>query len=246
MAAALLATARRPSLRPTLKGPQGTQVQPQPDWRTPVAATPAHPGTPQPLAAFAPTAQTPVIGGSIQQTAAMPVMEHSSGIGPSPARELTPPPQGYSGLMPSPAAVPPTVKKAPSPGQSGLMPSPMMTAPMQGQSGLMPSPLSVLAPQSMGHVAAVSQGSIPPAPRSNTIASAPQPELPSHISGQGDVGPTHVSALRPPGTPSIHGTTPSIEVIDAPRRERSAPYWVVGLVAFVAFGLGLALGILIG
>jgi hypothetical protein len=166
----------------------------------------------------------------------MPVMERPSAIGPAPAAQM-PPSQGYSGIMQSPASVQ---------GHSGLMQSPasaMMTTPMQGQSGIMQSPASAVG------VPAVSQGSIPPPPRSNTIASSPQPELPSHVAGNpaANVGPTHVSAQRPPGTPSVHGTTPVIEVVDPPPRpERTAPYWVVGLVAFVAFGLGLAVGILIG
>ena len=96
-------------------------------------------------------------------------------------------------------------------------------------------------------VPAVSQGSIPP-PRSGALASTPPPALPSHVVGEvANVGPTHVSAQRPAGTPSHHGITPSIDVVDAPPRfGKGAAWWVVGVVAFVAFGLGLALGLAIG
>ena len=65
--------------------------------------------------------------------------------------------------------------------------------------------------------------------------------------GGASVGPTHVSAQAPLGTPAYRAPTPSIAVVDPGTRPAGmAPYWVVGLVAFVAFGLGLALGIVIG
>jgi eukaryotic-like serine/threonine-protein kinase len=97
-------------------------------------------------------------------------------------------------------------------------------------------------------VAAVSQGSVPPPPpRSGTIASTPPPALVSHVGPQGiGAAPTHLSAQQGAGAPMMHARQPSIDVIEPAFRPRSAPYWVVGVVAFVAFGLGLAAGLLIG
>jgi len=63
----------------------------------------------------------------------------------------------------------------------------------------------------------------------------------------GGIGPTHVSAQRPPGTPTVHGHMPSIEIVDAPPlKPTTAPLWIVGVVGFVCFGLGLALGLILG
>jgi serine/threonine protein kinase len=212
----------------------------------------------------------------IQQTAAMAMADHTSSIVPAPVSaaplavssalntapmnyrpDFGPSPfPGQSGLMQAPT-MSSGASGAPTgiSGHSGLMQSPAMTPGVQQQSGLMPAPYSVLAGQapingpgaSMQHVAAVSQGSIPP-PRSGTIASMPQAELPSYVSGNAvvNVGPTHLSAQQA-GPAAMFAPMPSIEVVDArPRPAGSAPYWMVGVVAFVAFGLGLALGLLLG
>jgi len=94
-------------------------------------------------------------------------------------------------------------------------------------------------------VPAVSQP-VPPL-HAATIAAAPQPALPSHVSENPiNIGPTHVSAQSPGGPPVMHGYTPSIQVVDAPPRRSGAAWWVVGVVAAVAFGLGLSLGLAIG
>jgi hypothetical protein len=126
------------------------------------------------------------------------------------------------------------------------MQSPASMPGAQQQSGLIPAPLSVFGGQSMQHVAAVSQGPVPQ-PRSGTIASTPPPALPSYVSGNAvNVGPTHLSAQHS-GPAAVYAPMPSIEVVDAPPRPQgAAPYWIVGVVAFVAFGLGLALGLLLG
>ncbi len=159
----------------------------------------------------------------VNQTAAMPLVTMGS-----PERSLQAPPiERPSGIGPSPV--------------SGIAPSSLMATPPMAMSAL-PSP-ALAATQK-----ALAQPNPAFAPRGATLASTPPPALPSHVIGNGaNVGPTHLSAQSPGGAVAHHAPMPSISVIDAPSRPVGmAPYWVVGLVAFVAFGLGLALGILIG
>jgi hypothetical protein len=173
----------------------------------------------------------------VNQTAAMPLVERASSVGPSP----------ISAAAISSAAVSSSLMATPPMAMSAL-PSPALAA---TQKAVAQTPAALAAMQA----AVLQQGtsSLTPAPaisapRSATIASTPPPALPSHVIGNGaNVGPTHLSAQSPGGTSSHHAPMPSISVIEAPGRPTGmAPYWVVGLVAFVAFGLGLALGILIG
>jgi serine/threonine-protein kinase len=159
----------------------------------------------------------------------------ASGVMQSPMATVAMPqlpdlPHQQSGLMHSPMATAPMSAGAM---QQYLMAQPMSAAAMQQQSGLIPAPMSMAQP-------------MPPAgwmPATNS-----QPPPPSYPMGAPlAASPTAVSAQRPPGTPSIQGHTPSIDVIEAPHpRSQGVPYWAVGVVAFVAFGLGLALGLILG
>ena len=134
------------------------------------------------------------------------------------------PVQQYSGLLPSPAmASGPTQQSGPA--VSTPYPPAIET------SGLHPAPMS-----------AISAVSAPISRPVATIASQPPPSLPAYVSPALAVGPTHVSAQRPPGVPTIQEHTPSIQVIDAPRLPGVA-HWVVAVVGIVCFGLGLALGL---
>jgi hypothetical protein len=58
--------------------------------------------------------------------------------------------------------------------------------------------------------------------------------------------PTHVSGQRPPGMPMHPGSMPSVEVVEPPPLSGGAAWWLVGVVAALAFGLGLAIGLLSG
>jgi serine/threonine-protein kinase len=58
--------------------------------------------------------------------------------------------------------------------------------------------------------------------------------------------PTHASAYRPVGTPTLAAAQPSVEVVDAPPLQRGVAHWVVGVIAFVCLGLGFAAGLLVG
>ncbi len=190
-------------------------AQPQPDWRKPPERR----------------SVTPTPG--VSQTAAMPIIaERPSAILPAPvssALATMPTPPMSMPVMSQGASYPPVQQPVAALAATQLAP-PVQS---QAQSGVIPTP-------------AMARGSTPP-PRAATIASTPPPDLASHVVGGGvSVGPTHVSAQAPAGTPAYRATTPSISVVEPGTRPAGmAPYWVVGLVAFVAFGLGLALGLLI-
>jgi serine/threonine-protein kinase len=118
--------------------------------------------------------------------------------------------------------------------QSGLMPSPALSTPnppVVEPSGIIPAPLSAM-PAHSAPMSRPMMPSSPPAPMSGPVSAA----VP--------VGPTHVSAQRPAGVPTIQEHTPSIQVVDAPKPPGVA-HWVVAVVGFVCFGLGLALGMML-
>jgi serine/threonine-protein kinase len=145
---------------------------------------------------------------------------------------------GQSALMPSPAAMvtQQSTPFAPAMQASSVMPSPSIGTPYPGAvepSGIMPAPASAIP-------AISAPGSRP----LQTVASQPPPSLPSVVPAGVAVAPTHVSAQRPAGVPTIQEHTPSIQVVDAPRPEGVA-HWVVAVVGIVAFGLGLALGLIL-
>jgi serine/threonine protein kinase len=247
MAAALLATARAPTVRPpaTLQAAQPA-IPPHPSPQLPYAPYPVtHDPTPQPR----PAPQSPYdafprpapAGPGLTGHSTAPMMPVQTGpTAPMAARVESP-----SAVGPSPYSFAHT----PTRQASGVMPAPVSPGGQPGNDGGYPHTSAILpAPHSFTPVPAVSQGSIPP-PRP-TAASVPPPPFSSGLADPGSnplmaVGPTHVSAQSPgPVTP---GYTPSVEVVEAPPRvSKGAAWWVVGLVAFVAFGLGLALGLALG
>jgi len=58
--------------------------------------------------------------------------------------------------------------------------------------------------------------------------------------------PTHVSAPRPAGTPTVQGHVPQVQVVQAPPMSKGAPWWLVAVVAIVCLGLGFAAGYFAG
>jgi serine/threonine-protein kinase len=58
--------------------------------------------------------------------------------------------------------------------------------------------------------------------------------------------PTHVSAPRPPGTPTVASQTPDVRVIEAPPMRSGVPVWVVPVVGVVCLILGFVLGFVLG
>ena len=216
MAAALLSTARGPS-------PQGPQS-------LPAGSGPAS---------------------SAMTTAPMEVKERASRVSHAPLAFMTTSPLEVKD-RPSSVSYSPLVTTAPMEvleRPSSIGPSSALLQPPQHSSGLMQSPAMSGHEGYPGYpVAAVSQGSVPPPPpRAGTLASTPPPALGAQFGAHSaNVGPTHVSAQQAGGAPLVHARAPAVEVIEPPPRPGTAPYWVVGLVAVVAFGLGWALGFLMG
>ncbi|MFT3775426.1 MAG: protein kinase [Minicystis sp.] len=142
-------------------------------------------------------------------------------------------PTEQSGLVPSPVAA---YQRPQQQQQSGLMPSPALSTPYPPaveQSGIGPGPMSAMPAMSA------------PVSRPNaTLASTPPPPMPAMVPAGAAVGPTHVSQQRPAGVPAVQDHTPSIQVVEAPKPPGVA-HWVVAVVAFVCFGLGLSLGIML-
>ncbi len=68
---------------------------------------------------------------------------------------------------------------------------------------------------------------------------------PAPFAGSKPTGATHVSPQKPFGTPTLSGSSPAIEVVQPPPLHKGAPWWLVGVVALLAFGLGLAVGLLV-
>ena len=143
--------------------------------------------------------------------------------------------QQQSGLIPSPMSIPvplvPASALAVGPTQQS---TPVLSTPRPPQvepSGIVPAPMSAIA--------AVSAPLSRPAPN---YPSQPPPSMPANVSPALAVGPTHVSAQLPAGTPPVQDRLPSIQVMEAPKPPGVA-HWVVAVVGLVCFGLGLALGL---
>jgi serine/threonine-protein kinase len=215
MAQGVLAAARGASLRPP--PPPTIQGGDAPEW-----PRPPMPSTPHSLA---PHQQGPYSMTPVQQ---------QSGVMAAPMSMPSSPVQAHSGLMQSPASM---AQPPYSTGNRGT-PYPGMAEGVTQQSGLMASPMSMSAQAMSG----------PMSRPGATVASVPPPSMGPPVSSgvMGGIGPTHVSAQRPVGTPTVQGYTPSIDIVDAPPlKPVTAPLWVVAVVGFCCFGLGLALGLVL-
>ncbi|MEO7326988.1 MAG: protein kinase [Minicystis sp.] len=119
------------------------------------------------------------------------------------------------------------------PAMGGAGPSTQQPAPMQQ------APVPQRPPS--GYPQALPAGAARPSPTVSSPGHAPAP-MPGQ---QGSSVPTHISAFRPQGTP-VHQPTPQVEVIQPPPMHKGAPYWLVGVIGAVCFGLGLVVGRLVG
>jgi serine/threonine protein kinase len=87
---------------------------------------------------------------------------------------------------------------------------------------------------------------LPPPPMSMQPLNAPS----AAMAVPGASNPTHVSAHKPAGAPVYPGAHgPAVEIVQPPpfaAPTQGAAWWIVGVVGVVAFGLGLAFGLLLG
>ncbi len=121
-------------------------------------------------------------------------------------------------------------------GPATQQPAPVQHAPVQHA----PAPQRQGSPS--GYPQALPAGAARPSP---TVSSPVNAQLSPMPGQQGGSVPTHISAFRPQGTP-VHQPTPQVEVIQPPPVHKGAPYWLVGVIGAVCFGLGLAVGMLVG
>ena len=185
---------------------------------------------------------------------ALSAMAHSGAYQPPGAPQQQAPPTlapnrgGQHGTVPSmqayggPAAPPPQAPQQQAPQQQ----APQQQAPQHQVSLHQGSPYQAPHEQVSGHSRTIA--SIPPPP---PMAMAPMQHAPvAEWAPPGAANPTHVSAHRAAGSPTYaSGTAPVVEIIQPPPLAtvvKGAAWWIVGVVGVVAFGLGLALGLLLG
>ncbi len=148
---------------------------------------------------------------------------------------------------PNPAPSPP--QKASPTGVGGTVamnivsePSHAPEAPPPGQATV-PLPTQPIV-QKVQNLSGVPAGHVPIA--FMATAQAPAPMM-APIAGAAGVSNTQPSAMRPGSPPSYTPAhaPPPVEVVQAPPYQPGAPWWVVGVVAFVCLGLGFAAGLLV-
>jgi serine/threonine-protein kinase len=229
MGQSMVSLLRGASLRPpppTLQagGAKGTQAMPSLSGAAPSPAAPYSTGQRAPYAPVPETQQASPVAAAFAQ----PSPQRAQGRGPFGSNPDASPhaPADQSALITAPAA---SMSPASLQAMMAMAPqAPYAQPPPSMPYASMPAP-SVMAPYGLATPA-------PPVALPHAPAAPVAPP----------VGPTHVSGLRPVGTPTMQEHTPSIAVVDAPPRFSGAAWWVVGVIAFVAFGLGLALGLAIG
>ena len=124
--------------------------------------------------------------------------------------------------------------------------SPSIPVSIQGPATIQTGP-----PHAASMVPSLSHGPHGP----STVTSGPPPHVATAISATpappgvlyppSGAGPTHISAQKPAGTPTISSPAPHVQVIQAGPASQGAPWWMVGVIGFVCLGVGFALGVLV-
>ncbi|WP_437279984.1 protein kinase [Sorangium sp. So ce375] len=89
-----------------------------------------------------------------------------------------------------------------------------------------------------------------PPPHMTTPPVRANPSVAPTATFQAAAGPTHVSAQRPTGVPTLTGGHYDVRVVEVPMAPESAAsegaaWWLVGLIGLVCLGVGFALGVLV-
>ena len=104
-------------------------------------------------------------------------------------------------------------------------------------------PRTASMPPSAAHGPSTMPSGRPPSPVVTAHSGAPP--QPGALYAPAGAGPTHVSAQKPTGTPTLSSQAPHVQVIQAGPTSQGAAWWVVGVVGFVCLGVGFALGMLV-
>ena len=158
----------------------------------------------------------------------------------------------HSGVYQPPGAqqaAPPTMAPNTRAGQHGTVPAMQAYAAAPGPPAPPPPQQYVqqasLHEQVSGHSRTIASV-LPPPP----VAMQPMHAPVAAMGAPGTSNPTHMSAHKPAGAPTYaSGAAPMVEIIQPPPMAavaQGAAWWIVGVVGVVAFGLGLALGLLVG
>jgi len=170
---------------------------------------------------------------------ALSAMAHSGAYQPPGAQQAAPPTMapnrgGQHGTVQSMQAYP-----------GAPMPAPQAPPPPQQQQ-YAPQQQMSQHDQVSGHSRTIASV-LPPPPMAMQPMQAPATP---RMGAPGAANPTHVSAHKPAGAPGYaSGAAPVVEIIHPPPMAtvvKGAAWWIVGVVGVVAFGLGLALGLLLG
>ncbi|AUX39891.1 uncharacterized protein SOCE26_012860 [Sorangium cellulosum] len=166
---------------------------------------------------------------------------HRAGIVVPGAHTSSPPPPIPS-LVPRMSQVPQTSQMP----QVPQVPTPQPMAQTPQQLSQMPQPHG-------GVVSGVPSGARPPTvppprtapPTQQTSSVAPTATFPVAAS------PTHISAQRPTGVPTLTGGRYDVQVVEVPLPAEGelsgggAAWWLVGVIGLVCLGVGFALGVLV-
>ncbi|AUX20467.1 uncharacterized protein SOCEGT47_009380 [Sorangium cellulosum] len=191
------------------------------------------------------TGALPPAGRAEPQTSSPPpqhapsVSQRTSQLPPQPPQHLPSMPQRTSQL-------PPQHLPSVSPQHPSSMPPPQ---PQHLPSMPSPQPFPQAPSGSTASMASVPWPDAPPAPRTPSNAQ-PTPSIPPTAAFSAPAGPTHVSAQRPAGTPTLTGGHYDVRVVEVPLpAEAAAPegaaWWLVAVIGLVCLGVGFALGVLV-
>jgi eukaryotic-like serine/threonine-protein kinase len=92
---------------------------------------------------------------------------------------------------------------------------------------------------------AMRPGSIPPVATVATAATAPSLPGPPPAAFPVGASPTHISAQKPAGSPTLTTGPLDVPIVEAPSDRKGAAWWIVGAVGFACLCLGFLLGVLV-
>ncbi|XXX78664.1 protein kinase [Sorangium sp. So ce134] len=163
-----------------------------------------------------------------------------------------PPPHHLPSLPPPAQPHPPLYAPPPAPqlhappaSQLHAPPAPQLHAPPASQLHAPPP-----GPNATSSMPVAPRPESAPPPRPTTPPTQANPQVAPTATFPVPAGPTHVSAQRPAGVPTLTGGHYDVRVVEVPLpAEGAAPegaaWWLVGIIGLVCLGVGFALGVLV-